>query len=161
MRFIAVGAVVLISVALGYFVRDYIDTTATTVISVPFPDMGHKPSSLDLGCTSLLVGAAYENRFDHTADVRVERAPTKLALRISPDKKKAYVLYAFDVENGATEPIELNVESATEAYIIAHGQQIVGSTNVILDMQTYKAIINYTGQGMLGIKGGSVVVQCR
>jgi hypothetical protein len=157
---VVVAIAVSAALALGYFGHDYLNVNKMLVVSKPFPDVAYKPASLDLGCSAIMTGTAYEDRFEHSANVRVEHEGAKLALRISPDRKKAYVLYAFDVSNGVTEPVELDVESATSSYIVAHGAQLVGGTSIILDMKTYKAVVNYTGQGLLGIKGGSVLAQC-
>jgi hypothetical protein len=58
-----------------------------------------------------------------------------------------------DAVRGVTEPIPLAVHSKTTSYIVAAGQQILGETAVILDVKSWKAIVSFTGQGMLGIKG--------
>src|SRR5207249_10908289 len=38
------------------------------------------------------------------------------------------------------------------------GQQILGATAVILDVKGWKAIVSFTGERMLGIKGSSYLV---
>jgi hypothetical protein len=43
--------------------------------------------------------------------------------------------------------------------LVAEGQQTLGETAVILDVSTGKAVISFTGQGMLGIKGSSYLMQ--
>jgi ribosomal protein L7Ae-like RNA K-turn-binding protein len=84
----------------------------------------------------------------------------KLALKLSGDGKTLSVLYAYDVGIGVTEPIPLAVHSKTTSYVVAAGQQILGETAVILDVKSWKAVVSFTGQGMLGIKGSSYLVQC-
>jgi hypothetical protein len=70
------------------------------------------------------------------------------------------LLYAADIACGATEPIPLAVHSNTPFYVVAAGQQTLGETAVILDVKSWKAIVSFTGQGVVGIRGSSFLVQC-
>jgi hypothetical protein len=115
---------------------------------------------MDLGCDVITEGTAYEDRFDVSANARAAATKEKVALKISSDRKVMSLLYAYDVGNGATEPIQLRIFSDSPSYVIASAPQMVGQTSVILDVKTWKAVVNYTGQGMLGIKGSSYLVQC-
>jgi hypothetical protein len=145
----------------GYFSRELF-ASKTLDASLPFPDLGYTPSSFDLGCTVITEGAAFENRLNGpTANAHAGPGTEKLALKLSGDGKTLSVLYAYDVGIGATDPIPLAVHSKTASYIVAAGQQTLGETAVILDVKSWKAIVSFTGQGMIGIKGWSYLVQCR
>jgi hypothetical protein len=109
----------------------------------------------------IMEGAAFEDYYDKSANARAGPGTEKLALKLSGDGKTLSVLYAYDVSLGVTEPIPLAVHSKTTSYVVAAGQQILGETAVILDVKSWKAVVSFTGQGMLGIKGSSYLVQCR
>jgi hypothetical protein len=95
-----------------------------------------------------------------TANARAGVATENLALKLSGDGKTLSLLYAADVAYGATEPIPLVVHSKTTSYVVAAGQQTLGETAVILDVKSWKAVVSFTGQGMLEIRGSSFLVQC-
>jgi hypothetical protein len=126
--------------------------------SMKFPDRGYKPSSMSLGCEAVAQGSAYENKLAGTANAESGPNADNLALSLSQDGKTLSILYAYDVSNGSTQPIQ--VHSKTASYIVAQGQQTLGETAVILDVQSLKAVVTYTGQGILGIKGNSYLLQC-
>jgi hypothetical protein len=145
-------------VALGYFGGGIIGSTDT---KLEFPDRGYSPSTFSLGCDVITEGTAFENRLDGpTANVRGGLGKDKVALNLSQDGQTLSVLYAYDVGHGGTVPIKLDVHSKSDAYIMAEGQQLLGETAVILDVKTGKAVISFTGQGMVGIKGSSYLMQC-
>jgi hypothetical protein len=95
-----------------------------------------------------------------SANADAGRTSEKVSLNLSDDGKTLFVLYAYDVGNGVTDPIPLTVHSKTKSYVVAAGQQLLGETAVILDVKSWKAVISFTGQGMLGIKGSSLLLQC-
>ena len=95
-----------------------------------------------------------------SANAHAGHGTEKVALTLSSDGKTLSVLYAYDLANGVTEPIPLVVHSRTSSYIVAAGEQTLGETAVILDVRSGKAVISFTGQGMLGIKGSSLLMQC-
>jgi hypothetical protein len=158
MRVVLMVLLVAAAGVLGYFGRGL---TGPTDTKLQFPDRSYSPSALDLGCDVVTEGSAYEDRLDGpTANGHAGTGTEKVALSLSSDGKTLSVLYAFDVGNGATQPIPLAVHSKTPSYIVAAGQQLLGETSVILDIKTGKAVISFTGQGMLGIKGSSYLMQC-
>jgi len=159
MRYIVTILLIAVAAAAGYFSRE-LTASKTFAAKVPFPDRGYSPSTFDLGCDVIMEGAAFEDYFDKTANARAGLGTEKLALKLSSDGKTLSVLYTYDVSLGVTEPIPLAVHSKTTSYIVAAGQQILGETAVILDVKSWKAIVSFTGQGMLGIKGSSYLVQC-
>lgn len=145
----------------GFFSREF-TSSKTFDAKMPFPDLGYSPSTFDLGCAVATEGSAFEDRLEGpTANAHAGPGTEKLALRLSGDGKTLSVLYAYDIGNGVTEPIPLTVHSKTTSYIVAAGQQTLGETAVILDVKSWKAIVSFTGQGMLGIKGSSYLVQCK
>lgn len=149
---------ILGATAMGFFGRDFLHRPV--LLTLPFADRSFRPSTMDLGCDVVTEGTAYEDRLDSTANARAAKTQEKVALKISADRKSISLLYAYDVGNDATDPIQLRVSSDTASYVIASGPQLVGQTSVILDVKTWKAVVNYTGQGILGIKGSSYLMQC-
>jgi hypothetical protein len=159
MRALVFVLLILAAAAAGYIGHGAVSTPD---IKLQFPELGYSPSTFDLGCSVVTEGSAYENRLDGpSANAHAGLGSEKLALKLSDDRKTLSVLYAYDVGHGATEPIPLAVHSKTSSYIVAAGQQTLGETAVILDVKTWKAVVSFTGQGMLGIKGSSYLVQCR
>jgi hypothetical protein len=161
MRYVVTILLMAAAAAAGYFSRE-LAASKTFDVEVPFPDPGNSPSTFELGCTAVMEAAAFEDRLaGPTANAHAGRATERLALKLSDDGKTLSLLYAFDVGHGATEPIPLAVHSKTTSYIVAAGQQTLGETAVILDVKSWKAVVSFTGQGMLGIKGSSYLVQCK
>jgi hypothetical protein len=158
-RYLVTILLIAAAAVAGYFARE-LTASKNFETRLPFPDLGYSPSTLDLGCDVIMEGAAFENRLDKSANARAGVGTEKLALKLSADGKTLSVLYASDVGHGATEPIPLAVHSKTTSYIVAAGQQILGETAVILDVKSWKAVVSFTGQGILGIKGSSSLVQC-
>jgi ribosomal protein L7Ae-like RNA K-turn-binding protein len=160
MRYLVTILIIAAAAAAGYFSRE-LAASKTFDLSLPFPDLGYSPSTFDLGCNVITEGSAFEDRLKATANSHAGSGTEKLALKLSDDGKTLSVLYAYDVGIGVTEPIPLAVHSKTTSYIVAAGQQTLGETAVILDVKSWKAVVSFTGQGMLGIKGSSYLVQCR
>jgi hypothetical protein len=161
LRYLITILLIAAAALVGYFIRE-LTASKTFDAKLPFPDRGYSPSTFNLGCDAIMEVSAFENRLDrpHSANARAGAATEKLALNLSDDGKTLSVLYAYDVGVGATEPIPLAVHSKTTSYIVAAGQQTLGETTVILDVKSWKAIVSFTGQGLLGIKGSSYLVQC-
>lgn len=161
MRYFIAALLIAGAAAGGYFSRE-LTASKSFDTKIAFPDLSYSPSTFDLGCSVITEGSAFEDRLDGpSANAHAGIGTEKLALKLSSDAKTLSILYAYDVGNGATEPIPLTVHSKTTSYIVAAGQQLLGKTAVILDVKTWKAVVSYTGQGMLGIKGSSYLIQCR
>jgi hypothetical protein len=158
-RLIAIFLLMSFSAAAGYFIPALLKSSNQSDVELAFPDHTFRASS-NLGCKVVTEGRAFEDRLGHTANAHAGTGTEKLALILSTDRKTLSVLYAYDVGIGATEPIPLDVHSNTSSYIVAAGQQTLGETAVILDWKTLKAVVSFTGQGMIGIKGSSYLVQC-
>jgi hypothetical protein len=109
-----VALIVLLVVAasvLGYFGREVIGSTPSDT-KLQFPDRGYSPSTFNLGCTAVTAGSAFEDRLDGpSANAHAGPGTEEVALALSGDGKTLSVLYAYDVGNGATEPIPLVVHS--------------------------------------------------
>jgi hypothetical protein len=164
-RALVISLLMVCSGAAGYLVPTLLNPSHFKTVSFVFPDQSKSASITTLGCRAITEGAAFEQRYDSdfqgpSANARAARSEEKLALELSPDGKVLSVLYAFDFGNGMTEPLRLNVHSKSSSYIVAQGQQLLGETAVILDAKTLKAVVSFTGQGRLGIKGWSYLVQC-
>ncbi len=128
--------------------------------SIAFPD-APQAFKETLGCAAVVEGSAFENRSDLSANARSSRGTNKLILNVSQGAKSAFLTYASDLEIGANKRIPLAVISDGADYLVARSEQGAGVTAVILNMRTQKAVVSYTGQGMLGMTGTSLLVQCR
>ena len=62
---------------------------------------------------------------------------------------------------GITEPEEFKITSNTQFYMMAEEQVTLGVALIIFDVRTMKMVWSFNGQGMLGMKGKSVLFQCR
>jgi hypothetical protein len=67
---------------------------------------------------------------------------------------------AMDVSAGTTEPEEFKITLNNSSYIMAQEQLTLGVALIILDVRTLKMVWSFNGQGMLGMKGESVLFQC-
>jgi len=86
----------------------------------------------------------------------------KYALSMTADGKFIFLLATFEVEQGATDagdPIPISYKDGN--YIVANRAKGLDVISIILDVRTLKAVISYTGQGMLGIKGRSILASCK
>ena len=69
-------------------------------------------------------------------------------------------MLATDVSAGITQPQEFNITLSTSGSLMAE-QRLVGDVALLfLDARTLKAVWSYNGQGMLGLKGETVLFQC-
>jgi len=67
---------------------------------------------------------------------------------------------ATDVSVGAAEPEEFTITSNTSSYLTAKEDLTLGLRSIIFDARTNRMVWSFNGQGMLGMKGETVLLQC-
>jgi len=67
---------------------------------------------------------------------------------------------ATDVSVGVAQPEEFSITLNSSSYLTANENLTLGLASVIFDVRTMKMVWSYNGQGMLGMKGESVLYQC-
>jgi len=66
----------------------------------------------------------------------------------------------MDVSAGITDPEEFKITSNSSSYMMAEERLTLGVALIIIDVRTMKMVWSFNGQGMLGIKGETVLFQC-
>jgi hypothetical protein len=155
-----------IGAALGHFGPGLVRATDQTefAFSAPDPDPKYvkppKPGQ-SYACDPLASGNVTENRLAHNATVWVGRSSaSKVAVRVSDDGKQVLLMRAMDVGAGITDPEEFKITSSSSNYLMAEEQILLGVALIIFDVRTMKMVWSFNGQGMLGIKGETVLFQC-
>jgi hypothetical protein len=67
---------------------------------------------------------------------------------------------ATDVSVGVAQPEEFKITYNSTSYMQAEEQVSLGVALLIFDVRTMKMVWSFNGQGMLGMKGESVLFQC-
>jgi hypothetical protein len=113
------------------------------------------------GCDPLANGNVIDNRLIHKATVWANQNASKVAVRVSDDGKRLLLMRAMDVSVGVTDPEEFKITSNGSYYMMAEERLTLGVALIIFDVRTMKMVWSFNGQGMLGMKGESVLFQCR
>ena len=66
---------------------------------------------------------------------------------------------AVDVGAGIPDPEEFKITSSSSNCLMAEERILLGVALIIVDVRTMKMVWTFNGQGMLGIKGESVLFQ--
>jgi hypothetical protein len=157
---LAVGAV------LGHFGPGLLRAAGETEFAFPAPDPDPKyvkppRPGQSYACDPLADANVTENRLAHNAVVWVGQSASKVAVRVSDDGKQLLLMRAMDVSAGITDPEEFKITSSSSSYMMAEERLLLGVALIIVDVRTMKMVWSFNGQGMLGIKGESVLFQCR
>ena len=67
---------------------------------------------------------------------------------------------ATDVSVGITDPEEFKITLNNGSYMMAEEPITLGVALIIFDVGTMKMVWSFNGQGMLGMKGETVLFQC-
>jgi hypothetical protein len=70
------------------------------------------------------------------------------------------LMRATDVSVGVAQPEEFKITLNNASYMQAEEQLTLGVALLIFDVRTMKMVWPFNGQGMLGMKGESVLFQC-
>jgi hypothetical protein len=172
-RVLTVGTLMALSAAAGFYFNHLAHDPSEPELELNFPDYNPQlvnpvTPGQEYGCDATTEAEAAENRIHTngaglapTANARSGTATDKVALRIAEDGKGVYALFAFDVAHGATDAGDpIPIIEQTSDYLVASRRDNLGVTSLILDVKTLKAVVSFTGQGMLGTKGRSLLLQC-
>ncbi|MCK1367244.1 hypothetical protein [Bradyrhizobium sp. 62] len=167
MRVLLVAIVALLGGATaGYVVASFGGASAPTEASFPAPDPAPqfvKPprAGQSYGCDPIADANVVDERFKRKAIVWTNQSPSKVAIQAAPDSKRVLLMRATDVSVGVAQPEEFTITSNTASYLTAEEHLTLGIAAIIFDVKTMKMVWSFNGQGMLGIKGESVLFQCR
>jgi hypothetical protein len=158
--FLCIGA------ALAHFGPLLVGAAGETKFEFPAPDPDPKYVKLprpgqSYACDPLADGNVTEERLTHTAIVWAGQSASKVSIRVSDDGKQVLLMRAMDVSVGATDPEEFKITSNSSSYLMAERRLVLGVALIIIDVRTMKMAWSFNGQGMLGIKGETVLFQCR
>jgi len=155
-----------IGAALGHFAPRFVLAAEETKFEFPAPDPDPKyvkppQPGQSYACDPLASGNVTENRLARNATVWVgQSSASKVAVRVSDDGKQLLLARAMDVGAGFTNPEVFKITSSSSSYIMAEERLVLGVALIIVDVRTMKMVWSFNGQGMLGIKGESVLFQC-
>jgi hypothetical protein len=153
-----------IGAALGHFGPDLV-RAGMTEFEFPAPDPNPQYVKLpqpgqSYGCDPLANANVIDNRSTHKATVWANQSASKVAVRVSEDGKRLLLMRAMDVSVGVTEPEEFKITLNNTSYMMAEERLSLGVALIIFDVRTMKMAWSFNGQGMLGMKGETVLFQC-
>jgi hypothetical protein len=153
-----------VGAALGHFGPDLVRTGMTEfAFAAPDPDPQYvkmpRPGQ-SYGCDPLANGNVIDNRFTHKATVWANQSASNVAVRVSDDGKRLLLMRAMDVSVGITDPEEFKITLNGNSYMMAEEYLTLGVALIIFDVRTMKMVWSFNGQGMLGMKGETVLFQC-
>lgn len=163
-NFLILSALV-VGAAAGYFVPALVLATDHREFAYPAPDPDPKyvnspRPGQSYGCDPLADGNVFDDRFTHNATILTDRTASKVGIRVSGDGKTLLLMRATDVSHGATDPEEFKITLNSTSYLMAQEELILGVALIIFDVRTMKMVWTFNGQGMLGMKGETVLFQC-
>lgn len=153
-----------IGAALGHFGPGMV-RAAMTEFEYPAPDLDPRyvtrpRPGQSYACDPLADSNVFDNRFTHKATVWVNQPASKVAIRVSEDGKQLLLMRATSVSVGIADPEEFKI-TTNGSYLMAEERLLLGVALIIFDVRTMKMVWSFNGQGMLGMKGESVLFQCR
>lgn len=155
-----------IGAGLGHFGPDLVMAASKTEVTVPAPDPDVKfvkppRAGQSYACDPLASANVFDDRFDHKATVWTKYEASKVAIQVSEDGKRLSVMRATDVSAGSTQPEDFKITLNNNSYMQAEEQLTLGVALLIFDVRTMKMVWSFNGQGVLGMKGETVLFQCR
>jgi hypothetical protein len=136
-----------------------------TEVAFPAPDPELKfvkppRPGQSFGCDPLARANVFDDRVNRKATIWTSQTASKVALQISDDGKRLSLMRATDVSAGVAQPEEFKVTLNGNSYMTAEEQLTLGVASLIFDVRTMKMVWSFNGQGMLGMKGETVLFQC-
>ena len=166
-RVLVIVALVIAVAAGGFFIPRLLQFPNQIAFRFKFPDqdVSKKPIAPNesYACTAITQAEVYENREDGpTGNAGAGHWGDDVTLKVSSDGKGISVVLPFDVANGATVPADaIPIVSIDGSYVVATRSDAPGVVTLVLDVSTLKAVFTYSGQGMTGIRGRSILIACR
>jgi hypothetical protein len=111
-------------------------------------------------CDPIAGANVFDDRLKHRATVWTNYSATKLAIQVSDDGKTLLLARATDVSAGVAQPEEFTITLSSTYYLTALENLTLGVASIIFDVRTMKMVWSFNGQGMLGMKGETVLLQC-
>jgi hypothetical protein len=161
---LAVIALIVGAVA-GYIGPSIVFASDHTEATFPAPDPDPKfvnppRPGQSFGCNPLAEANVFDDRFHHNAAIWTGQSASKVAIQVSPDAKRLSLIRATDVAVGVAQPEEFTITLNNSSYMTADEHLTLGVASIIFDVKTMKMVWSFNGQGMLGIKGETVLFQC-
>lgn len=161
-----VFAALVVGAGVGYVGPRVVFAADKTELTFPAPDPDPKyvkppRPNQSFACDPLADANVFDDRFSHNATIWARQSPSKVAIQISGDGKTLSLARATDVAVGVVQPEEFKITLNATSYMQAQEQLTLGVALIIFDVRTMKMVWSFNGQGMLGMKGESVLFQCR
>jgi hypothetical protein len=156
----------IVETGLGYFEPISVFAADKTEVTIPAPDPDPKlvkpprPGE-SFACDPLAAANVFDDRFTRRATIWTNYAASKVAIQVSGDGKRLLLMRESDVSVGVAQPEEFAIIGNTSYYLTAQEPVIPGLASIIFDVKTMKMVWSFNGQGMLGMKGETVLFQCR
>lgn len=155
----------VIGAGIGHFGPDFVFAADRTEVIVPALDPNPKFVRLprpgeSFGCDPLAAADVFDDRFTHNATVWTRYKASRLAIQVSGDGKQLSLMRATDVSAGVAQPEEFKITLNSSSYMQAEEKLTLGVALLIFDVRTMKMVWSFNGQGMLGMKGETVLFQC-
>jgi hypothetical protein len=150
---------------LGYFGPGLVFAADKTELTFAAPDPDPKfvkppRPGQSFGCDPLADANVFDDRFSRKATIWTRYEASKVAIQISDDGKRLSLMRATDVSAGVAQPEDFKITLNNNSYMQAEEQLTLGVALLIFDVRTMKMVWSFNGQGMLGLKGESVLFQC-
>lgn len=155
----------IVGAALGYVGPRVVFAADQTESAFPAPDPDPKfvkplRTGNSFGCDPLARANVFDDRLNHKATIWTSQSGSKVAIQLSADSKRLLLMRAVDVSVGVTQPEEFTVTLNGSNYMTAEEHLTLGVASIIFDTRTMKMVWSFNGQGMLGMKGETVLFQC-
>jgi hypothetical protein len=156
----------IIGAGLGHFGPNLVFAASDlTEVAFPAPDPDPKfvkppRPGQSYGCDPIAGANAFDDRLKHRATVWTNYSASTVAIQVSDDGRKLLLARATDVSAGVAQPEEFTITLNNNSYLTANENLTLGLASVIFDVRTMKMVWSYNGQGMLGMKGETVLFQC-
>ena len=157
---------VIAAAAAGFFVPRYFQYPSRIDFKYKFPDQVISPKpiapNVSYDCLSMTRAEVYENRDDGpTANVSSGKGGDVVSLKVSSDGKGFLVSFPYAAADDTDFSAPVPIASNTEGLVVANKSNGTDLVSIIFDLNTLKAIYSFTGQGMTGIRGRSLLLACR
>jgi len=166
-RVLTIVAAIIVAAAAGFFVPRFFQFPPRIDFKYRFGDpiLTPKPIAPNVSyeCVAFTQAEVYENREDGpTANVSSGKGGDEVALKITEDGKGMMISFPFAAANDTADfdkPIPIAAQNGN--YVVASRTNGADIVTLILDVNTLKAVYSYSGQGMVGIRGRSLLLGCR
>jgi hypothetical protein len=163
--FLLVSVALMLGAAVGYVGPNLVFAADQTEVAFPAPDPDPKfvkppRPGQSFGCDPIARANVFDDRLNHKATIWTSQSASKVAMQVSADGKRLSLMRAMDVSVGVAQPEEFTVTLNGSSYMTAEEHLTLGIASIIYDVKTMKMVWSFNGQGMLGMKGETVLFQC-